>query len=529
MNRKLFLLLAAILIPFATYSQKNSLNSIKVDELKVHMKYLSSDELKGRKTGNEGNLDAGAYIASEAEKYGLKPLPGQKDFYQTLNFLKITTNPDSSSIILRDTVGNLLCTGNIDPIMVPAERVDLSGEVVFAGYGYMNSKTKYSDFQGLSISNKIVIIMTRRPDLAGSGMPGAGEILSDQVELRKLTPLMMQNPKAILYVADPAYGDKPIKGAMIFAESEKLIPLFKQQQSFDMALNFFAISQETANKILASAGTSLSDLQEKIAATKKPVSFILPNVKANLVVGVQKDTVKSSNIVGFFEGSDPVLKDECVIYTAHYDHVGIDGNGNVDNGANDNASGTIGLLGIARAFSVLDKKPARSVVFLWTTGEEEGLYGSNYYIAHPLFPLEKTVADLNFDMIGRSKMAADTGKVMGERLDITGPDTIRLVSARDCMELINIASTSGKEAGIYVIDDGKGSHFNGSDHYPFALKGIPAVFFFTGLHRDYHKYTDDFEFIDFNKILKVSQAGFLTGYKIANNPTRLMINTGTHN
>jgi hypothetical protein len=527
MNRKVILLLAAILIPIASFSQKNSLNAIKIDEIKAHMKYLSADAMEGRKTGNEGNLKAGDYIAAEAQKLGLKPLPGRKDYFQTLSFIKITANPDSSTIILRDTLGNSICSGILDPVMVPSARIELSGDVVFAGYGYMNGKTKYSDFQGLSINNKIVIVMTRKPDLDGTGMPGAMETVSDKVELRKLTPLLMQNPKAILYVADPAYGDKPFKGSLGYSESDKLVPLFKSQ-SFNYSVNVYVISRETADNILASAGTSLSALQEKIASTKKPVSFILPGVKADLTVGVKKDTVRSSNVIGYFEGSDPVLKDEYVFYTAHYDHSGIDGSGNILNGANDNASGTIGLLSMAKAYSVLDKNPARSVVFLWTTGEEEGLYGSNYYINNPLLPIEKTVAELNFDMIGRSRMAADTGKVMGERLDITGPDTIRLVSARDCKELIDIASAAGNEEGIFVIDNGKGSHFNGSDHYPFALKGIPSVFFFTGLHRDYHKYTDDYEFIDFNKILKVSRTGFLTGYRIANKSEKLIIDTGLH-
>jgi hypothetical protein len=519
-NRILVLIIAA-LMPIAVYSQKSSLKAITTNDIKDNIKYLSSDALQGRKTGSEGNLKAAAYIADEAAKLGLKPLPGQETLFQPLPFLKLTVNPDSSTVATIDSTGTQLSAGSFKPVMVPSSSVSVTGEVVFAGYGYVSSKAKYSDLQGIQINKKIVIVMTRKPDLTGTGLPDENEDVSEQVEMRKLTTLMMMNPQAVLFVADPEYK-KSIEKAFSFGESYKLIPLFKHA-FFDFSMNIGIISQETANAILSSAGTNLSDLQNKIAATKASASFVVPDVKARLNIGVEKDTVQSSNVVGYFEGSDSLLKNECVIYTAHYDHVGVDSDGSVFNGANDNASGSTGLLRVAKAFSVLNKRPARSIVFLWATGEEEGLYGSSYYASNPLFPLDKTVAEINFDMIGRSRMPADTGKVMGEKLDITGPDTIRLVSARDSKEFIDIATTAGKENNLFVIDDGKGLHFGGSDHYPFASKGIPSVFFFTGLHRDYHKQTDDYEFIDFNKILKVSQTGFLTGYRIANNPARLTI------
>ena len=348
----------------------------------------------------------------------------------------------------------------------------------------------------------------------------SGSFARLMAELKKLTPLFMQGPRAILFVADPAYGDKPLN--LMISESYKLTPLFRKPM-FDFPFNLCTISAEEADKLLAPSGMTLAGLQKKIAETKRPASFIVPGVEANITIGVKQDTVYSSNVVGYFEGSDPVLKDECVLYTAHYDHVGTEPDGTVNNGANDNASGTVGLLSMAKGFSVLKKNPARSVVFLWTTGEEEGLYGSEYYVENPLFPLDKTVADLNFDMIGRSWMPADTGIVMGDRLDINGPDTIQLISARDCQELLDITIVSGNESGIKAMDVGKKTHFNGSDHFPFAMKGIPAIFFFTGLHRDYHKSTDDYEFIDFDKMLKVSRTGFLTGFKVANNKERPVV------
>jgi len=254
---------------------------------------------------------------------------------------------------------------------------------------------------------------------------------------------------------------------------------------------------------------------------RKPTSFIVPGVRADVRINVAKDTVTSSNIIGYIEGSDPILKNEAVLFTAHYDHVGKDAAGNIYNGANDNASGSVGLLNIASAFAALQKKPARSTIFLWTTGEEEGLHGSSYYTEHPLFPLDQTVASINFDMIGRSRRDTDTGATLTGQYDITGPDTIKVISGADCRQLVSLATEACRESGVHMIDEGKGTHFSGSDHYPFYRKGIPVLFFFTGLHRDYHKPSDDYEFIDFDKLLKVSQAGFLTGYDVANNPLRL--------
>jgi Zn-dependent M28 family amino/carboxypeptidase len=300
-----------------------------------------------------------------------------------------------------------------------------------------------------------------------------------------------------------------------------LKPLFRKQFSFN--LNAYVITREVADLMLGKANLTLKQLQDSIAIVKKPVSFVIPDLKAEVTINVAKDTVTSSNVIGYIEGSDPVLKKECVIYTAHYDHVGKNSSGNIFNGANDNASGSVGLLNVARAFTSLNKKPLRSIVFLWTTGEEEGLHGSTYYVDNPLVPLDKTVADINFDMIGRSRRETDTGASLSGKIDITGHDTIKIISGGDTPDLLNLAKEACTKSGIAVIDEGKGTHFSGSDHFPFYRKGIPALFFFTGLHKDYHRETDDFEFIDFDKLLKVSKAGFLTGYMVASTPERPQI------
>ncbi len=520
MRLKPLIVLAALMAALPAFSQKQALDVITRELSEEHMRYLSSDSLEGRRTGSEGNDAAAAWISSRALEIGLKPLPGNDNLFQPLKYLRVTPIPEESTITLSDSSGNLLHTTAALPLMAPGDTVDVSGEVVFAGYGYMNSEEKYNDFADISLNGRIVIIMTRNPELRGSGMPDQGSVISEMTEARKLPMIMMQQAKAILFVADPALGGDITSDLLSMGGSYQLTPLFRKQL-FSFALNAYTITTATADLILGRSGLTLAQMQDSIAATRKPVSFTIPDLTASVRINVTSDTVTSNNIIGYMEGSDPLLRDEAVLFSAHYDHVGKDFAGNIYNGANDNASGSVGLLNIASAFATLEKKPARSLIFFWTTGEEEGLHGSSYYAENPLWPLDRTVAAINFDMIGRSKREADRGASSNGRFDITGRDTIKVISGDDCGQLVSLARESCDESAIHMIDEGKGDHFSGSDHYPFFRKGIPVLFFFTGLHTDYHKPTDDFEFIDFDKLIKVSRAGFLTGYRVADAAERL--------
>ncbi len=520
MRFKHLILAAALMAAIPSYSQEKALGVITRESSGEHMKYLSSDNLEGRRTGSDGNQAAAEYIRAEALKIGVRPLPGQADLFQPLEYLRVTPLEGESILTIKDSLGNIVGKSEVMPLMPPGDTVTFTGEIVFGGYGYMNSEDKYNDFAGITLNDRIVIIMTRSPDLRGTGLPASATGVSEMIEVRKLPMIMLQKAKAVFFVADPALGTDISSDLLSMGSSYNLVPLFKTQL-YSFNLNAYSISMQTADMLLQGSGLTLKQLQDSIAMSRKPASFTLPGVSADVRINVAKDTVTSSNIIGYIEGSDPLLKDEAVMFTAHYDHVGKDAAGNIYNGANDNASGSVGLLNIASAFAALQKKPARSTIFLWTTGEEEGLHGSSYYTEHPLFSLDKTVASINFDMIGRSRRDTDIGASMNGQYDITGPDTIKVISGADCRKLVSLATEACRESGIHMIDDGKGTHFSGSDHYPFYRKGIPVLFFFTGLHRDYHKPSDDYEFIDFDKLLKVSQAGFLTGYEVANNPVRL--------
>jgi len=243
----------------------------------------------------------------------------------------------------------------------------------------------------------------------------------------------------------------------------------------------------------------------------------------SLKAAVESHEFDGKNVIGIIEGSDPVLKNEYIVYTAHFDHVGKNNEGEVFNGADDNASGSIGLLETAKAFMSLKKKPLRSIVFLWVNGEEKGLVGSNYYVNNPLLPLEKTILDINLDMIGRSKTPADTGSFFGMELNVTNPGEVMMYTRHESSDLMKIISGSAKKTDIKVIDMGADIEAGGSDHESFWAKDVPAVMFHTGIHSDLHQKTDDENRIDYDKMEQVIKLVFQVGYQVANQRERFTI------
>jgi Zn-dependent M28 family amino/carboxypeptidase len=230
-----------------------------------------------------------------------------------------------------------------------------------------------------------------------------------------------------------------------------------------------------------------------------------------------------NNVAGYIEGSDPVLKNEIVVFSGHYDHIGASGS-KINTGADDDASGCAALLSMAEAFQSLQKKPLRSILFLWVSGEEIGLYGSKSYVDNPLFPLEETVADLNMDMIGRVKGVADSTK----ENPMTGPNTVFVITDSQSKDLRSIADEIDKKSPLdfdYSLSgrDHPLQLFARSDHYNFVKKDIPVLFFTTGLHTDYHTPGDVVEKIDFKKMEMVTRTMFEIGLTVANRKTRLIV------
>ena len=415
----------------------------------------------------------------------------------------------------------------------PGDPSDLSieGEVVFAGYGLNREKYNYNDFEGIPTEGKILLVMTRSPTSEdGSKYLFEGDDWSDfRSYAIKLRSLLFSKAKAIIFVMDPKSGftsleeqDPGIASAInssihLKGDSPKVF-------SLPGMMRILFVNRSVADELLKGTDQTLASLQKKIDKELKPESFLIPGKHILIDLKTSTEEITLNNIAAYIEGSDPVLKNEFIAFSGHADHIG--GSGRIINyGADDNATGCAALLSIAEAFQGLEKKPARSIMFLWLSGEEIGLFGSEYYVSNPLVPLENTVADLNMDMIGRVKGVADTTPDN----PVSGPNEVFVITGNQSRELLNIAKDVDDDSPLDFDYSLSGRNhplqlFARSDHYNFVKKDIPVLFFTTGLHTDYHTPGDVVEKIDFIKMEKITEAMFLIGYNVANMKSRLKVN-----
>jgi hypothetical protein len=522
MKKNYFLLIALLVFSITVYAQKEGLITIKKNDLKAYMTFFASDEMEGRETGTHGNDAAALYIKTNIMRMGLKPVPETGDYFQKIPLISTKVSRKDTYLKISSSKDDpIFSTDSLVSLMIPSGTMDVTGNVVFAGYGYENKNTGYNDLENVDLKDKIVLMMTRNPELASTG--DGKTVFDNNRESQKLMPVFSKGPKAILYVYDPEnkFSDAYTSGltGMIGSGNVSL----KGQKGFSLPMQFAFITRHAADMLLKTTGYNLKQMQERISVSGKPVSTELQGITATVKTGVETTDFFSSNVIGIVEGSDPVLKNECVIYTAHFDHVGANEKGEVFNGADDDASGSMALLEVAQAFMNLKKKPLRSIVFAWVNGEEKGLLGSQYYANNPVIQLEKTLVDINLDMVGRSKMPSDTGKFMGYDLTVTQPGELLAYTAHESSELLKMMTLSAQEAGVRVIDKGKHLEFGSSDHASFTAKSVPAFLFISGIHSDLHSIRDDVEKIDFDKMEKVSKMIFLLGYRVANQRERIKL------
>jgi hypothetical protein len=528
----LIVLLIVTGAPEISYSQKKipGTSLITSSDLESYLTFLASPLLKGRKNG-EPELDiAQQYIVSEAKLLALRPANG-KSYLQPYSIMKNTLNPEKTMIQVV-TKGKDTLTFK-EPIfqIVPTGPVDfnIDGDVVFAGYGLKQDKYGYNDFENIRTEGKILLVMMSSP------MNQEGKYVFESTNWKsfmsiqvKLTALLFSRAKAVIIVMDPRSGylslDDQFPG---ISDELTSSTAFKGEKpkifQFTNMPKILFISRVVADAILDGSGSTLAELQKKIDTDLKPHSFLIPDKHVRITEAVQSTEESMNNVAAFIEGSDPVLKSEYVVFSCHADHIGVSSKG-INTGADDNASGCAALLSMAKAFSSLEKKPLRSILFLWFSGEELGLYGSQSYVNNPLVPLEKTVVDLNMDMVGRTKSAADTSA----ENPMTGPNSVFAITDNQSKELMKIAEDVDKGSDLDLDYSLSGRNhplqlFARSDHYNFVRHDIPVLFFTTGLHTDYHTPGDVVEKIDFNKMQLVTRTMYQIGYNVANRKLRIAV------
>jgi len=471
------------------------------------------------------------YISSQAKLLGLKPANGES-YFQPYTIIKKSIDPRKSAIKVFNSDKDSVHLTEPMIQLFPAGAADfvIEGEVAFAGYGIKADKYSYNDLENITPEGKILLLMNRSP-LSEDGTkylfeePVWSSFMSIQA---KLTGLLFTKAKAILIVSDPKSGFTSIEQQYPGIANELVSSKYlkgSKPMVFDMPAmpRIIFVHRAVADELLKGTGHTLDELQKSIDSSLKSQSFNIPGKRIKITEASRTEEVILHNVAGWIEGSDPELKKEIVVFSGHADHIGMSGD-KVFPGADDNASGCAAILEIAQAFQSLGKKPLRSLLFLWVTGEEIGLFGSQSYVNDPLFPLEKTVVDLNMDMIGRVKGIADTT----DETPMTGKNGVFVITGNQSRELVAIAEEIDKKSPIDMDYSLSGRNhplqlFSRSDHYNFVKNDIPVLFFMTGLHTDYHKPGDTVDKLDFEKMELITKAVYEIGYTVANRKTRLVV------
>lgn len=514
----LTLLFAAFVL--TVFAQKQGVETITVNDLKAHLEFIASDYMQGRdfNTTVPGLEITADYLKTQCKKMGLKP--GAPGYFQAVEMVSI--KPDAENTFLQLTKENGKVTfenGEIFSLGGTTGNDTIKGDIVFAGYGWYDETTKYNDTEGLDLKGKIVMVMTRNRETTLDDSKKENDM---NIEMKKMSKAMMGGAKALIMIPDPMNPEKNwLESVKKYATGGMLQLKGTKAKSF-IPIKLIFGTEELANEIVKESGKTLAQLQMDINESGAPKSFYVKDYKATIQLGKTSEDVVGKNVVAIIEGSDPVLKNECILFTAHYDHLGVASDEEVFNGADDNGTGTVALLEIAEAFQSLKKKPKRSIVFSWVTAEEKGLIGSDYYSQHPVIPLENTLADINLDMVGRSaETEPEKGDAMSKQL--AGPNGLYIVSGKQSTELMEISNTICEDLGLIPSDELTEAFLTRSDYYHFYKNGVPILGISTGMHDDYHKTTDELDKIDYNKLKRISDYCYTVAFEVANQKKRIVV------
>ena len=500
----------------AASTEHGHVEGITAAQLKDYLYFVASDEMEGRNTPSRGLDLTAKFIALNLSRWGFKPVGDDGSFFQKIPLQSRQVMPDQSRASFN---GQKLAIGT-DFIARP-NAGSAEGSLVFVGHGLMIKSKNINPYQGIDVKDKIMVIV--------EGFP-KGVAMND-----------FRGKAGVDYDRPENYARAHGARGIIVIPSASTLGFWDQryQQSLNASrpappnnrstgLPTIVLSEKTAQALLQGEKIDYDTLKKQVSEGTIGESFALTaNKKIDFTVGVKVDSVMTQNVVAVYEGSDPTLKSEYVAVGAHYDHVGIgnaDKNGDkIFNGADDDGSGTVAVLAIAEALAK-GPKPKRSILLVWHTGEEKGLWGSEWVTDHPVVPLNQIITQLNIDMIGRSKKAGDTDP---RNANLSGPDEIYVIGSKMMSTELGELSEKVNQSYLklrfnYKYDDPNDPErfFFRSDHYNYARKGIPIIFYFDGVHEDYHRQSDHPDKIDYEKMEKVTRTIFAKMWKLANQPQR---------
>lgn len=492
MNKFCLLLLLA---PCFVLAQKKNnpdafAKTITASDLQKHLYIVAGKEMQGRETATPGQKKAAAYIEDYFKSLGLSP--GNRGNYQMT--FPVYQDETGENILEVNATGY---KANDDFQPYPFTNNVTSqyfSEVVFAGHGIADSV--FDDYKETQVTGKLIVILDGAPVSYQSQLKGAAP---QSGIYTKIINAQKRGAAGVLIIAD-GFPRRGRPGSNMYRE------LYKPSQY----INTWFVSEKVAAAILGPDWTDIKadGKNEQIPSRVYAVNIHLQNEK-------KTTRLESSNVIGFLEGSD--LKDEYVFITAHYDHLGTRNDTTIYYGADDDGSGTVSILELAKAFAKAKaegKGPRRSIVFMAVSGEEKGLWGSEYYATNPVFPLDKTTVNLNIDMIGRTGEEYLKNKDSANYVYIIGDDKLST-------DLAPITDQVNKKLKLkldrkYNDLNDKNRFYYRSDHYNFAEKGVPIIFYFNGVHADYHRPTDTPDKINYKLLEKRAQLVFYTAWEMAN-------------
>jgi hypothetical protein len=504
----------------ATAAKFGNTDGITAAQLRNYLEFIASDELEGRDTPSRGLDIAAMYIADHLKTWGIKPAGDNGTYFQKFPLRRNKIDAGGTRLSLNNQT---FVYG--EDFLSSFNPANISGsQIVYAGHGWFIKSKNIDAFSGIDVKDKVVVVANNLPkgitfkDLQGKhGEDWAEPALYAQMKgARAVITFANYNNLANWQGTRWAQTEK---GGLEFGKPQTLITIPTITASPRLISALFFGEKASGNNVYTRGITQDFAEAFDLKATKR----------INLSVAVRTEETHSQNVIGILEGSDPVLKNEYVAIGAHYDHVGMNpfwnGEDKIWNGADDDGSGTVAVLSMAEAFTKGAVRPKRSILFIWVAGEEKGLWGSEYFTDNPTVPIGSIVTQLNIDMIGRAQGAGDENHPQNKALPKQG-EVFVIGSKLMSTELGEVSEAVNKSylnmSFNYKYDDPKDPEqfFYRSDHFNFARKGVPIIFYMDGSHADYHQTSDSIEKIDFVNMERIARTIFATGWELANRPAR---------
>ncbi|HTS25526.1 MAG TPA: M28 family peptidase [Bryobacteraceae bacterium] len=518
MGRRVLLL--AAWFAFGALSEQPA-DLIRTADLRADLFFLASPDLAGRQAGSAGDYAAADYIAAEFMRLGLKAVGDNGTYFQSMDLVYGALDPAHVALTgkIAGTDHSFQFNQDFRFVRSSLRPTTGCGTIAFAGYGIDAPEYGYNDFAGLDLKGKIAMVLPREPQAndPGSKFMGTWDTWH-AFNWEKIEAIRKAGAAGMLIVqgAGPAREIKQTPASSQRATGGPMIALAGQMWD----LPVFTIQREAADRFLSPGGKTVEQLQQEIDRTLRPHSFEVPESSACLTKSFTNlETHAGRNVVGLLEGSDPQLKAQTILLTAHHDHMG-QTNGHTYYGADDNASGTAAVMRIAQAFVEGHVRPRRSILFVVYDGEERIFLGSYYYMSHPLVPLRDTVANLNLDMIGRDENDANWPVPADRNVNMVNVLGTRYnPGLSDIIDRANRSQHLTLDHKMDTVDPD--SLWSRSDHFWMATLHIPQVEFQTGLHPDYHTDNDTWQRINYDKLTRIARMVFLSMEDLANSAERV--------